>query len=114
MSVATFNRDSIAATYAKRHKETDPAIRAIYYLPTEAPPNEIRLVEVNEAITGTAGPEPIDFGVDAGTPNEHKLIVFDVTPEQWEEVREGTLPLPKGWTLEGSREISGGRLRRRK
>ena len=114
MSAATFNRDSIAETYAKRHKETDPAIRAIHYLPTGAPPNEIRLVEVNEAITGTAGPAPIDFGVDAGTPNEHKLIVLDVTPEQWEEVREGTLPLPEGWTLEGSQEISGGRPRRRK
>jgi hypothetical protein len=36
----------MAASYAKRHKETDPAIRAIHYLPTGAPPNEIRLVEV--------------------------------------------------------------------
>lgn len=114
MPTATFNRDSIAATYARRHKKTDPAIRAIHYLPAGAPQNEIRLVEVNEAITGTAGPEPIDFGVDSGTPNEHKLIVFDVTPEQWDEVREGTLPLPEGWTLEGSQEISGGGPRRRK
>ncbi len=114
MSTATFDRDSIAATYAKRHKETDPAIRAIHYLPIGAPPNEIRLVEVNEAITGTAGPEPIDFGVDSGSPTEHKLIVLDVTPEQWDDVREGTLALPDGWTLEGSREISRGRPRRRK
>jgi hypothetical protein len=114
MSTATLDRDSIAATYAKRHKETDPAIRAIHYLPTGAPINEIRLVEVNEAIIGIARPEPIDFGVDSGTPNEHKLIVVDVTPKQWEEVREGTLPLPVGWTLKGSQEISGGRLRRRK
>ena len=114
MPATTFDRDSIAATYAKRHKETDPAIRAVYYLPTGAPPNEIRLVEVNEAITGTASPEPIDFGVDSGTPNEHKLIVFDVTPEQWDEVREGTLPLPEGWTLKGSQDISGGQPRRRK
>jgi len=105
MPAATFNRDSIAATYAKRHKNTDPAIRAIHYLPTGAPPNEIRFVEVNEAITGTASPEPIDFGVDFGTPNAHKLVVFDVTPEQWDAVRKGTLPLPGGWTLEGSREI---------
>ena len=111
---ATFDRDSIAAMYAKRHKESDPAIRAIHYLPTDAPPNEIRLIEVNEAITGTADPEPIDFGVDSGTPNEHKLIVFDVTPEQWDAVRKGTLPLPTGWTLEGSQEISGGRPRRRR
>jgi hypothetical protein len=114
MPAATFNRDSMAAVYAKRHKETDPAIREIHYLPTDAPPNEIRLVEVNEAITGTASPEPIDFGVDAGTANEHKLIVLDVTPEQWEEIREDPSLLPPRWTLEGSQEISGGRSRRRK
>jgi hypothetical protein len=114
MPAAAFNRDSVAATYAKRHAEADPAIRAIYYLPTGAPENEIRLVEVNEAILGTAGPEPIDFGVDSGTPNEHKLIVFDVTPEQWEEIKAKPLGLPPGWTLDGSQEISKGRPRRRK
>ena len=41
---ATFDRDRMAERYAKRHKETDPAINAIFYLPTDAPPNEIRLV----------------------------------------------------------------------
>ncbi len=110
---ASFNRDSTAAFYARRHKETDPAISEIYYLPTGAPANEIRFVEVNRS-TWTARPEPIDFGVDGGTDNEHKLIVLDVTPEQWQEIREGTLPLPPGWTLEGSQEISGRRPRRRK
>lgn len=114
MPAATFNRDSVAATYASRHLSADPAIQAIYFLPTGAPANEIRLVEVNGAILGTAGPEPIDFGVDSGTPNEHKLIVFDVTPEQWEAIKDKTLDLPPGWTLDGSQEMSKGRPRRRK
>jgi len=111
---AAFNRDSMAKFYAKRHKEIDPAISEIHYLPTGAPANEIRFVEVNGFITGTASPEPIDFGVDAGTANEHKLIVLDVTPEQWEEIREGTLPLPRGWSLEGSQVISRGRPAKRR
>jgi hypothetical protein len=109
-----FNRDSMAAFYAKRHKATDPAISAIHYLPAGAPVNEIRFVEVNGSIPGTASPEPIDFGVDAGTDNAHKLIVLDVTPAQWQEIREGKSPLPPGWTLEGSQEISKGRPRRRR
>src|SRR4051794_34721649 len=99
---AAFNRDSMAAFYARRHRETDPAISQIHYLPTGAPANEIRFVEVNESITGTASPEPIDFGVEGGTDNEHKLIVLDVTPEQWEEIQEDPALLPPGWTLEGS------------
>jgi hypothetical protein len=110
---ATFDRSAMAAVYAKRHRATDPAIRAIYYLPTNAPPNEIRLVEVNEAITATASPEPIDFGVDAGSANEHKLIILDVTPDQWEKLRDGTLDLPPGWSLEDRQEISKGRPRKR-
>lgn len=111
---AVFNRDAMAAYYAKRHKETDPAILQIYFLPAGAPSNEIRFVEVNGSIAGTASPEPIDFGVDGGTDNEHKLIVLDVTPEQWEEIRQGTWPLPQGWALEGRQEISGGRPRKRR
>jgi hypothetical protein len=55
---AAFNRDSMAVFYAKRHKETDPAICEIHYLPTGAPANEIRFVEVNGCINGTASPEP--------------------------------------------------------
>ena len=111
---AAFNRDTMAVFYAKRHKETDPAICEIHYLPTGAPANEIRFIEVNGFINGTASPEPIDFGVDGGTANEHKLIVLDVTPRQWEEIREGTLPLPTGWALEGSRAISRVGPRRRR
>jgi hypothetical protein len=108
---ATFDRDSTAAFYAKRHKQTDPAIREIYYLPTGAPANEIRFVEVNQAITTTADPEPIDFGVDGVTANAHKLILLDVTPDQWKEIRKGQRPLPEGWSLEGKREMSGSQRR---
>jgi hypothetical protein len=110
---ATFDRDSTAEFYAKRHRQTDPAVREIYYLPTGAPANEIRFIEVNRAISSAAEPEPIDFGVDGGTPNAHKLIVLDVTPDQWKEIRKGQRPLPAGWSLEGKQEMSGGQRRRR-
>lgn len=108
-----FNRDSMAVDYGQRHKRIDPGIREIHYLPTGAPPNEIRFVEVNESITATTHPEPIDFGVDAGTPNAHRLVVFDVTPDQWQAIRGGTLPLPVGWSLEGSQEVGGKHSRKR-
>ncbi len=47
--------------------------------------------------------EPIDFGVDMGTDNAHKLFVLDVTPEQWERITAGELRLPPGWSLDGAR-----------
>jgi hypothetical protein len=110
---AIFDRDSMAASYAKRHRAADGDIAAVYYLPTGAPPTEIRLVEVNRAITSVADPEPIDFGVASGTDDEHRLVVLDVTPEQWKEIQNGARPLPPGWTLDGSRDVSNGRPRRR-
>jgi hypothetical protein len=102
----------MAEFYAKRHKKIDSGILQIHYLPTEAPANEIRFVEVNNSITGTASPEPIDFGpidfgVAGGTVEAHRLIVLDVTPEQWQEIQQGTLQLPPGWTLTGSQEMNG-------
>lgn len=104
MPVTQFDRDTIARWYAKEHLKTDPGVRSIYYLPANAPDREIRLVEVNELIAERDGGdlEPIDFGADVGTETEHRLLVLDVTPAQWERVQESTLPLPEGWTLEGA------------
>jgi hypothetical protein len=84
MPVTQFDRDSIARWYAAQHLETDPAIRAVFYLPMDAPDREIRFVEVNELIADRSDAvlEPVDFGVDTGTELEHRLMVLDVTPAQ--------------------------------
>ena len=94
-----FNRDNQAKWYAHRHFEFDTGVERILYLPQNAPPHEIRFLEVNTMIPETT-PEPIDFGVDVGTINGHKLVVFDVTPDQWEAIECGDLSLPPGWSLE--------------
>ena len=57
-------RDQLAEFYARRHLEIDAGVETILYLPTNAPPREIRLLEVNTMISETTPPEPIDFGVD--------------------------------------------------
>jgi hypothetical protein len=110
---ALFDRDSMAVTYAKRHKAIDEAITAIYHLPTGAPPNEVRLLEVNQGIKSLADPEPIDFGVETGTDAAHRLVVLDVTPAQWREIQNGSRQLPPGWSLEGGQNLTNGRPRRR-
>lgn len=98
-----FDRDSIARWYAKQHRKTDPAISGIYYLPGNAPEREIRFVEVNTMIAELTGElEPVDFGVDRGTPNEHLLCILDVTPSQWDRINAATLPLPAGWSLQSA------------
>ena len=104
MPATQFDRDSMARWYATQHLKTDPGIRSVYYLPTNAPEREIRFLEINELVADRNDDtlEPIDFGVDAGMESEHKLFVLDVTTSQWDRIRESSLALPQGWSLEGS------------
>ena len=102
MPAIQFDTNVMATWYARQHLKTDPGILSIYYLPTNAPGREIRFVEVNELIGEREDEslEPIDFGVDTGTETEHKLFVLDVTPRQWDRIRNSSLPLPSGWSLQ--------------
>ncbi len=56
-------------------------------------------------ISETTSPEPIDFGVDIGGADAHTLYVLDVTPGQSEAIQARVMPLPAGWTLDGSQEL---------
>ncbi len=104
MATTQFDRDARANWYATQHLKTDPGIRSVYYLPTNAPEREIRLIEINELVADRNDDtlEPIDFGVDRGTESEHALFVLDVTPSQWGRIQQSVLPLPLGWTLEAA------------
>jgi hypothetical protein len=95
-----FDRDNLAEWYARRHFETDSGVEEVHYLPTNAPPREIRLLEVNKLISETTPSEPIDFGVDIDGADAHTLYVLDVTPQQWSAIQRGGLHLPPGWTLD--------------
>jgi len=102
MPTTQFDRNAMAYWYAKEHLKTDPGIRSVYYLPANAPEREIRFIEVNELIGDRDDDvlEPIDFGVDTGTDQEHRLFVLDVTPSQWDRIRQSSLRLPQGWSLQ--------------
>lgn len=99
-----FDRATLARWYAQRHLRIEPNIREVIYLPGSAPANEIRLLEVNvlSAAPDDAPVEVIDFRVDRDLPGEHRLLVADITPDQWEQIRDGKLPLPTGWGLTGN------------
>jgi hypothetical protein len=107
MSVANLSKDEMVRWYANRHLKTDPGIRAVYYLPNGAPDSEIRFLEINElmAVRENDPLEPIDFGVDIEGA-EHKLLVVDVTPTQWDRISRSELSLPNGWSLEQALHFS--------
>jgi len=104
MSTTKFDRDSMAGWYARQHLKTDPGIRSVYYLPTNAPDREIRFIEINELVSEQDDDtlEPIDFGIDTDMDSQHRLFVLDVTPSQWDRIEKRLLALPHDWSLEGA------------
>jgi hypothetical protein len=107
MQATEFNKDAMATWYARQHIKTDPGIRSVFYLPTNAPEREIRLIEINELVGDRSDDtlEPIDFGVDRGMESEHTLLVLDVTPRQWDRIQQSLLPLPPSWSLEDAKRL---------
>ncbi len=98
-----FSRDAWAREYAESHLRTDPGTIDVFYLPTNAPEREIRLLEINDliAVRESDPIDPIDFGVDSDGDQPHRLLVVDVTPGQWVRIQSGQIPLPPGWSLDG-------------
>lgn len=102
MAVVQFDRDRMARRYVSLNRDLDPGIRKILYLPEGSPDREIRLLVVNELLAEMDGGllRPVNFGFSVGSDEEHKLLVLDVTPSQWEAVERGELILPEGWSLD--------------
>lgn len=95
---------------AQRHMETDAAIERVVYLPTGAPNNEVRLLEVNRFLYPPDNDviEPLDFSPDdADLP--FRVFVADVTQDQWERIqREPHLLGHLGWQMEGNQVYTRG------
>lgn len=103
MSTIAFDRDAIAVWYATQHLKVDDGIEKVVYLPTNADDREIRFLEINkDMLDADDSLEPISFGVDMGSGQEHVLWVVDLTPEQFTRIQRGDLPLPAGWTLDAA------------
>lgn len=100
------SRDEFAFWIGRQHFDIDKGICRIIYLPSGAPPKEVRLLEVNDLapIPENAPVMAFDFrpvidGID------YSLFVADVTPAQFEAIEKYQLALPEGWLFEGHQEI---------
>ncbi|HEY4308692.1 MAG TPA: hypothetical protein VGN12_04485 [Pirellulales bacterium] len=97
------DRDAVAEWLAKRHFIADSGIREVWYLPGGSPPQEIRLLELNDRVTGDdVAVEPIDFGLDIQG-CEFRLFVADVTGDQLLRISRDSSGLPRGWSLDGTK-----------
>ena len=103
------SKDEFVDWIAAQHFAIDKGLTRIVYFPGGAPAEEVRLLEVNvlARLPEDAPIEALDFmpdieGVD------FTLFVAYVTLRQFEAVMKGELDLPKGWQMDGYRELPMG------
>jgi hypothetical protein len=95
-------KDEVAEQLARAHREAEPTIERIVRLVAdgdgEADAHEpVKLLEVNPA-TSPSGVLPIAFG--SNPPDvPYPSVVVEVTPTEYQQIRDGQLALPHAWRL---------------
>lgn len=85
---------------AQLHFLMDDAIEEIVWFPNEKR-KEPQLLEVNRMVLPTGHFYP--FLIQASDEINIPLLVGDVTPLEWQKIREAAIELPDGWDLENFR-----------
>ena len=106
MSENTKERAAFAQWLARQHLRFDSRLTQVIYLPSGAPEDEVRLLEVNTGLY----PGPDNPIVPVETPPAVKELPFrvwvaDVTPNEWQQIQSNPALLPAGWSLEGNQII---------
>lgn len=100
---ALISREEAARRLASFHYEFEPDMQEIFRLrgPDERNGAEepIKLLEINSA-TIPSGILPLGFGADPHGDVPYPMIIIEITPEEFEAVKSGRLPLPEGWVLD--------------
>ena len=94
------DKDEVARLLAEAHRRIDPGIRLIIRIITareDAADEPVKLLEVNPE-TSPSGIFPIAFGPDLPDV-PYPSVVVEVTGEEYEQIRDGRLPLPDGWQM---------------
>lgn len=87
---------------AQNNFEVEDGLERIIWL-RNGTDKKIRLIEVNRNGFPTGRIEAFYFAPSEEVP--FKTYLADITPEEWQQVINGEIPLPEGWSLEDSREF---------
>jgi hypothetical protein len=96
------NIEKAAAFLAQNNFEVEDGLERIVWLRHGAG-DKLRLIEVNRNGFPTGRLEAYYFAPSEEVP--FKTYLADVTPKEWQKILSGEIPLPEGWSLEGSREF---------
>jgi hypothetical protein len=94
--------DDAVRTLARWHAALESRNLEIFAFPD---PGEtvVRLIEISDEFPRTGRVVPVSFGRSAEFP--FKSSVALVTPDEWQQILAGTLPLPDGWDLRSQQKV---------
>ena len=100
-------KDEAARRLIDWHFSIEPEILKVYRFisPEEESPEEpIKLIEISTATFPTGRIDLFGFGPAGDVP--YSMVIATVTPEEWDQVKTGTIPLPNNWDLKTAKAYS--------
>ena len=94
-------KEEAAKELASKHYQVEAGLTHIYRITggAEASPAEpIKLLEVNQ-YTVPSGIMPIQFGPVPDRGIHYPSVIVEVTPEEYQRIRDEELRLPSGWAI---------------
>jgi len=93
-------RESIAHIIAQMHYRTQAGLTQVFSLrsPTDTDASPVRLLEVVED-TVAAGIIPLGFRLIPALGITLPSVIVEVTPEEYQQIRDNKLTLPHEWTI---------------
>jgi hypothetical protein len=106
VSDVTQERAAFASWLAGQHLRFDSRLTHVFYLPTGATENEVRLLEINTGLYPEPGSPIIPVETTPAVKDlPFRVWVADITPDEWGKVQANPGLLPSGWSLEGRQTI---------
>ena len=79
------------------HRDVEPNLRRIFFY-RDPDGREVRLVEVVDGSPSADDVLPFRFAPDESRGVHYPVVIVELSPEEFERVEQGELPLPPGWT----------------
>lgn len=92
----SYQVEGIVRQLVRSHFEIEEDIEQIVWV-RDREEKEIRLIGINRNTLPTGSVEAFYFAPSQDVPLPVRIA--DVTPQEWEQVQSGNIPLPPGWTL---------------
>lgn len=103
MTEVAHKKAAFAEWLARQHLSFDSRLTQAVYLPTGAPDDEVRVLEVNTGLyRDRDAPITAVETTPAVTDLPFRIQVADVTPDEWQQIQRNPQLLPDGWQLEGN------------